>query len=56
MHWSKFVKAVQICLQHTTSNQDLTNIRDLLLEFYNDYEMYACLFIYLFLIFFLLGK
>jgi hypothetical protein len=51
MHWSKFVRAVRICLQHTTSNQDLTNIYNLLLEFYNDYEVYA--FLFLFIYFFL---
>ncbi len=39
MHWSKFVQAVRICLQHTISDQDLTNLYNLLLEFYNDYEM-----------------
>ena len=36
--WSFFVKAVQLCQKRSLSLQNLSDIRNLLLQFYNHYE------------------
>ena len=36
--WAKFVRAVQKCLQFTLTSDDLDEVRQSLLEFYEHYE------------------